>query len=314
MINTVPFIGEIFSLGSAVLWAIAVIIFKRTGEKISPLALNPFKNLVGLILFTLTCIIVGEPFIQPVDPTGATGFTAGEYWLLAISGGLGIGLADTIFLKSLNILGAGISAIVDCMYSAFVIFFAYVLVGERLNLLQFTGAFLIVGAILFASFRLRNLPASKKEFLIGIGLGITAMALMAGGIVMIKPILNKVSSSITQQFWLAGYRLVPGVIVSISLMFLFRGKQDLFTPFKDPKIWPSLILSSVLGTFLAMIMWIGGMALTKVSIAGILNQTSTVFIFIFAGIFLKEPITPRRTVSLILAVAGVYLVFIGRTG
>ncbi len=311
MIHTVPFIGEILSLGSAVLWAMAVIIFKRTGEKISPLVLNPFKNAVGLLLFFITCLIIGEPLLQPLDPSGAAGFTSREYWMLILSGGVGIGVADTIFLKSLNILGAGISAIVDCMYSAFVLLFAYILVGERLSLLQFTGAVLIVSAILFASFRLKNLPASKKEFLVGIGLGITAMALMAGGIVMIKPILNKVSDNIGQQFWLAGFRLIPGLLFSAGFMFLFRKQQDLFSPFKDSTIWPGLISSSVLGTFLAMILWIGGMALTKVSIAGILNQTSTIFIFLFAGLFLKEPITPRRIISLILAVAGVFLVFIG---
>ena len=310
--SNIPYIGEILSLSSAVLWAFSVILFKKTGDHLSPLAVNPFKNMVGLTLIFITCLVAAIPLVPTAGIGGFPGYTAREYWILIISGVVGIGLADMVFLKSLNVLGAGISAIVDCMYSAFVIFFAFVMLDESLTLLQFLGGALIVSAVLFASFRLKNLPTSRRRFLYGIVLGVSAMAMMAIGIVMVKPILNKVADNLGQQIWIAGFRLLPGAVVSLAIFAVVQRRRDLLAPFREPKIWPALLTASVLGTYIALIMWLSGMALTKVSIAGILNQTSTIFIFLFAGFFLKEPITGRRIVSLILATAGVYLVFIGR--
>jgi len=307
----IPYIGEILSIASAMLWGLSVVIFKKIGETISPIALNPFKNTFALILFIITIIIVGEPLIQPVVDAGESGFTAYDYLLLILSGVIGIGLADTLFLKSLNLLGASISAIVDCAYSPMVITFAYIMLGERLGPLQFVGAALIIAAILFTSFRLKNLPVGKKDFRLGVILAILAVSMMGFGVVLIKPVLNKVFDDSSKQLWIAGFRLLPGVISSGLIFLYYNRKTDLIAPFKNRSIWKLLIPASFIGTYLALIFWIAGMAMTQASVASVLNQTSTIWIFVFAWLFLKEPITMRRFISLLLAVVGVYLVFIG---
>ncbi len=56
-----------------------------------------------------------------------------------------------------------------------------------------------------------------------------------------------------------------------------------------------------------MIAWLAGMKYTMVSVAAVLNQLSTVFIFILAAIFLKEPVTLPRVSATILAVLGAIL-------
>jgi drug/metabolite transporter (DMT)-like permease len=72
-----------------------------------------------------------------------------------------------------------------------------------------------------------------------------------------------------------------------------------------------MIPGSVLGTYLALIFWIGGMKYAPASIAAALNQTSSIFIFILAALFLKEEITRYKIVGIILAIAGVFLVIRG---
>jgi drug/metabolite transporter (DMT)-like permease len=64
----------------------------------------------------------------------------------------------------------------------------------------------------------------------------------------------------------------------------------------------------VLGSYLALICWIAGMKYTKVGIAAILNQTSTMYILILAAIFLRERFTMRKLVASLVAVAGIILV------
>ena len=55
----------------------------------------------------------------------------------------------------------------------------------------------------------------------------------------------------------------------------------------------------------------GGMKFTQASVASALNQTSTIFIFIFAGLFLKDPVTFKRAIGIFLAFLGSFLVSFG---
>ena len=304
---TFPLAGEIFSLCSAVFWALAVIFFKQAGEKIHPIALNLFKNGLGVILFTITLLFLGESIIAPEEVV----LTNEDYFRLIVSGIIGMGIADIIFLHSLNIIGAGISALVDTVYSPFVIFFAYIFLGEHLSPLQFLGAGCIIGAIIFASLKLQNIPTTRKRLEYGIILCILAIAMMAFGIVLVKPVLSKFQGDIPKLMWIAGFRLVPGSIVPLIIFLLLNKKQKLLKPLKDRKIWFPLIGGSVFATYLGIFFWIIGMSLTTASTASILNQTATIFILIFARIFLKEPLTKRRVLAILIAVAGAYLVFIG---
>ena len=303
--TTIPYLGEICSLLSAVFWALAIIIFKKIGDRVSPMVINPVKSTIGLLLFILTYIILGIPL------TPNTQFSNIDLITLAISGIIGIGIADIIFLHSLNILGAGISAIVDTVYSPFVIFFAFIILGESLTAIQLFGGVLIIGSVLYTSTKIQNIPVNRKRFKQGVLYGVGSIAMMALGIVMIKPILNTVSNQPRLQMWIAGYRLISGVLVSGSIMLYANQKENILGALRDRTLWLPLMVSSVLATYLGIAMWVMGMSMTTASISSILNQTATIFIMIFAWVFLGEPLTKRRILSIIVAMFGAYLVFIG---
>jgi drug/metabolite transporter (DMT)-like permease len=305
LMTAIPYMGEICSLLSAIFWALAIIIFKKIGDRVSPMVINPVKSIIGLSLFILTCLIMGVPLMPNSQ------FSNTDLLILSISGIIGIGIADIIFLHSLNILGAGISAIVDTVYSPFVILFAFILLGESLTFTQLMGGALIIGSVLYASTKIQNIPVDRKRFKQGILYGIGSIAMMALGIVMIKPILNTVSDNVGLQLWIAGYRLVSGVLVSGSIMLIANRKQNILRALRDRTLWLPLIVSSVLAAYLGIAMWVMGMSMTTASISSILNQTATIFILIFAWIFLGEPLTKRRILSIVVAMCGAYLVFIG---
>ena len=303
--TTIPYLGEICSLLSAVFWALAIIIFKKIGDRVSPMVINPVKSTIGLFLFILTYIILDIPLTPNAQ------FSNTDLITLAISGIIGIGIADIIFLHSLNILGAGISAIVDTVYSPFIILFAFIILGESLTAIQLLGGVLIIASVLYTSIKIQNIPVNRKRFKQGVLYGVGSIAMMALGIVMIKPILNTVSNQPRLQMWIAGYRLISGVLVSGSIMLYANQKENILGALRDRTLWLPLMVSSVLATYLGIGMWVMGMSMTTVSISGILNQTATIFIMIFAWIFLGEPLTKRRILSIIVAMFGAYLVFIG---
>ena len=219
---------------------------KKVGGEVHPVALNLFKNTLGAILIGITLVIIGEPLIK-------SGFVTGEdYIRLIASAIIGMGLADIIFLHSLNIIGAGISALVDTVYSPFVILFAYILLGEQLSAIQFLGAGLIIGSILFASEKLQHIPVDRSRLKYGIMLSIIAIAMIAISIVLIKPVLNKFQGDIGKQLWFSGFRLIPGFILPF-LIFIYKSRSiDFISPFKDKNIWPDLLIAAFFSTYLGM--------------------------------------------------------------
>lgn len=291
----IPYLGEGLAILCAIIWALAVIFFKKSGETIHPLALNVFKNLLALVLFIPTIYLFGDKLFYPAP--------ANAYLLLILSGALGIGIGDTLYFKSLNLLGAGLTSIVVCMYSPFIITLAIVFLGERLSVFQLIGSILIVIAILIATLKITRGKITKRSFLAGIIFGILGTMATASGVVMIKPVLEQ-----SPLIWLTTVRLVGGVIaLAIILLFNPTRVKIVKSLFSTPN-WLYPIAGAFLGAYVAMAIWLGGMKYTKASIASALNQTSTLFIFIFAGLLLKEPMGIRRIMGIVIAFVGVLLV------
>jgi drug/metabolite transporter (DMT)-like permease len=71
--------------------------------------------------------------------------------------------------------------------------------------------------------------------------------------------------------------------------------------------WKIALPASIVGNYLAMLAWLAGFKYTLVSVAAILNQLSTIFTFILAAMFLKEPVTLPRLIAIVLAVSGALL-------
>jgi drug/metabolite transporter (DMT)-like permease len=204
---------------------------------------------------------------------------------------------------SLDMLGAGLTGIVICMYSPFIIMLSIVFLGETMSLLQIIGALLIISAVLIATIEKQQTTISRKKLVLGVLLGMVSSAAMATGIVMIKPLLAH-----SPVLWVTGIRLFGGTTALAVILLLYPGRRRIIDSLISTKRWIYTISGSFLGAFLAMIVWIAGMKYTQASVASALNQTSVIFIFIFAGLILNEPVNLRRTIGIIMAFIGSFFV------
>jgi drug/metabolite transporter (DMT)-like permease len=298
MLLGLPHLGEILALSCAIIWAIAVILFKKTGETVAPVGLNLFKNVLALVLFVPTSLVLGIALLP--------GASINNYLLLLASGVLGIAISDTLFFKCLNLLGAELTAIVDCLYSPFIIGLSVIFLADKMSTLQIIGVFLIISAVLGVSGIGNRKHISRRDLMSGISFGVLAMASMAVGIVMIKPLLDN-----SPLLWVVEVRLFAGCVgLGIYLLLHPRGKK-IISSVLATRNWQYMIPGSFLGAYLSMVIWMGGMKYTQASIASALNQTSNVFVFILAAIFLREPINLIRIVAIILAFTGAVIVSFG---
>ena len=226
--------------------------------------------------------------------------------LLLLSGALGIGISDTLFFISLNTLGAGRSAIVDCLYSPFVILFSFILLDERLTPWQVVGVVMILSAVLSILVERHDAIVSRRRILFGILWGSLAMVTTALGIVIIKPLLTR-----SPLLWATEVRMVGGLIVLIIVLAVLPSRLAVIKSIISRQKWQFTIAGSLLGAYVAMILWLAGMKLTQASTAAALNQTSNIFVFIFAALVLKEKITRVRMIAITLGIVGAYLVTFG---
>jgi len=295
----VPYIGEILSLCAALFWGIAVVLFKRAGETMPPLALNAFKGAVGVILLPATLAVAGIDFTPEVAVT--------DWVLLLASGVVGITVADTMFFFSLEKLGAGLTAVVDTSYTPIIVALSAIVLDERLTPFVIIGAVLIMGALVVGSAAPAEKGRTRKDVVAGLIVGVLGLGLMAVGIVMIKGVLDKPEVNVIWATWV---RVVGGFVGVLPLIALHPKRRALVSSLRPSRAWGVASLAALLGSYIAMMVWVGGMKYCEVSRSALLNQLSTIFIFLFATVILKERLTLRRGLAIALAVAGAYLVII----
>jgi drug/metabolite transporter (DMT)-like permease len=289
-----PYLGEILAVASAVFWAGAIILFRVSGQKVAPLGLNLFKTGLGLVLFLITLALLGQPILPSVSVS--------DYLLLLGSGMLGIAISDTLFFYSLNLLGAGRSAIVGTLYSPFIIGLSLVFLKEHLTGRQIVGVCLILTAVLIIVYHREERRVPVGSAVSGVILGILAQATTAVGIVMIKPMLSR-----TPIVWATALRLA-GAIPALALFILFHKRRNsIASSLMNRTHWRVLVPASFLGTYVSILAWMAAMKFTEASVAAALNQTSTAFTFVLAAIFLKEKSTPAKLTAVVLALVGALL-------
>jgi len=298
--------GEVHALLAALTWAVALVLFKYSGERVAPLSLNLFKGAISTAMLLITIAIAAclLPNLDDASWRQLTAQPARNIWLMILSGVIGIALADTLFFYSLNIVGVGVISIIDCLYTPFVFLFAMLLLQENVTVVHWVGAALILTGVLIASRHKPPANLSRWRLVGGMATGAAAMCAMAFGIVIIKPALAGFP-----LLWAAAIRLAAAVLVMCAIApFLSRnGGVSPWNVFRPSRVWRTAVPGAVMGTYLAYLFWISGFKYADASIVAILNQTTIIFAVILATVIVKEPLTRRKTLAVALAIAGACL-------
>ena len=289
--------GELFALSSAMVWALAVILFRRSGETLPAFELNLFKNCFGMVLMVPTILLV--------DGLELPDYTSIELILVFVSGLFGIAVADTWYLKALNTMGASRTGIVSSLFSPFVIFLSAIFLGERLVSWQWLGFVLVMAGVLLVTWRSHRSAVDAADVKRGVLYGVGAVFMMAVGVVMVKEILE------TRSFlWTVELRIIGGVSGMIIYMLINSQWRSVKRNFSKPQPWATVMLASFLGAYFALILWLGGYKLIDASVASVLNETNVAFIVFLAWLMLGEQINRRKLAGLGLTLGGVIIMML----
>ena len=300
------YIGITFAISASILWSITVVTIKPITNQVSPFLINPIKNSIGFFLFFISFILFDIPlWYHDLLPF--------EYFIIILSGTLGMFLGDTIFIYALNKIGANRVAIVDAFSPVVIFIYCLILLPDQsLNFVQIIGFVLtIIGLLILKNENdFDDIDSTVK--IKGILMVLGAMLCTGFGVVYLKTVLNRINETgydIKINLWITAFRLIPGVIFSWILFLLQKNKLEKINPLLEKQNLIPLIIASIIGPFIALGCWILGYAfIDKPSITSIIGQSSVIFIILLSWIFLKEKLTRLRILSAILVFIGVILV------
>lgn len=287
--------GEFYALLCALFWGFAVVLFKRAGDTTSPFALNLFRVGISSVLLTATCYAVDQPLLRSVPWR--------DVLILAAGGVLSIALADTLFHKCLNTVGAGITAIVDCLYSPLMVLFAFVLLGEKIGPWDLAGMVLVVGGVLVAAAQTPPEHLTRNRQAVGMLWGAGAMTALTVGVIAVKPALER-----QPVIWATTVRQVGALAVMLPIALLAPQRRAWLGVFRPRADWKYTLSGTLMGSYFALIFWLAGLKYEQAGVVAILNQTSTIYVLILATLFLKESFTVRKMIASVMAVGGILLV------
>ncbi|MBA65453.1 MAG: hypothetical protein CMG55_06610 [Candidatus Marinimicrobia bacterium] len=287
--------GDIYALLTAFCWSVAVILFDISSNRLNPLQINIVKNFIGVVGFILTIFILSIPYPN---------FSDNQLIILLISGIVGVGIADLLFLESLKNIGSSMSAIVATIYAPSVFIIAYILFGENITLKSIIGSFLVLGGIIISTYNSNRYSKSSK-LLIGIIFGALAHILTAISVLIVKPIMLD-----NPILYIALIRFSIGLISTMLFMLFRSGLTKLAMTFKEGYSNIYLISGSFFGTYLSVILWLAGYKYTLAGRAAIYNQLSTILISILAVVFLKEKLTNKKKIGIVLSFIGAIIISI----
>lgn len=292
-------LGETCALLAPLAWAIAVILFRKAST-LPAETMNFFKNSLALVMLGLTMAVLGIhiPGDRPYQ----------DWIFIAGSGVLGLAFADTMLFIGLSRVGASRLAVVDTVYAPTVMLISSLFLGEQLSHWFLLGAVVLLGGVALASIEKGSiggdLTPSQRRGLLYCWVAITSTA---SGVVLVKPVLEH--ENLIEITW---SRLLFGLIGQ-SLYMLLRGQlRGTLRQMAQASVWKTMLPPSIMGTWISLLLWLGGFKWAPASVAAVLNQMATIYILVLARLFLKESIRPQQALGALLAAVGALFIILTR--
>ncbi|ATZ74251.1 EamA family transporter [Idiomarina sp. X4] len=292
---TAEITGQLAALLAASFWAVATVLYHRAGSHFSPLQMNLVKGVIATPLLFIVSLLLGNSLV-----------ISSGFWVLALSGVIGITVGDSCHFAALRRLGPWHAMLLEYLAPPLAAFMAWVFLADNLSTLEITGAVITLSGVLWVV--TEKAPDKQPALsLSGIFFGCGAALCQATGLVMAFSVLQAEQMNAIDA---AFVRLAAGSILLAAIVGLSKqgAYKAIIKQFRTINPLP-LLGAIVFGTFLAI--W-----LQQVSIANInpgLTQTllSTAPLFLIPiSLLKKQRITVRSATGALVSLGGIAILFL----
>jgi len=295
-----PFAGEAICLFTALLWAVAVAIFRGPVLQHGARTVNLAKLLLGAVLQGLTVLALGYGQVLGASPRHAL-------LVLVISGLIGLTIGDTALFGAVARLGIHRTLLLQTLAPVFAALFAWAWQGELPTPFEIVGAAVILSGVALvvapqrgATTTARVTTAATAAILPGLAMGVLAALGQGVGLVLAKEGMTEV------PVVPASFVRLAAAAVGLALFEVVRGGTSRFRGLLvAPILWRRVVPATLLGTYLALFLMMLGIALVPAAVSATLLSISPVYGLLIDTLVHRQPVTARGVIGTLLAVAGV---------
>lgn len=291
-------IGEQAALLAALMWTVSSMFWGQL--RISALGINLCKNWIGAGLLLIHLLVVSIWFGQPAFSADATAWS----WL-SLSGLIGLVIGDTLYFRSLQIVGPRLALIMASMGPIFAAMLGWVFLQQQLGYFVITGVLLTVAGVItvVADRKAKDeapglLPGnSLTAVLCGVG---GAICQAAGG--MFSAIGMENCSALESSF----IRLFFAAIITLVVVVFQKQLTEILKEAFRKKTLQIIVPAATIGTWLGI--WLSQIAYkhSDLAIAQTLMGTCPLFAIPIVWYFHGHRVTTLSIFGTIIALVGVY--------
>ncbi|MDH5793541.1 MAG: DMT family transporter [Candidatus Bathyarchaeota archaeon] len=295
--------GELAALGAAICWTISAIMYKEALFKTKPVSANIVRLVCTSIILVACLAIIGKFGVLMNLPACAV-------VLACVSGIIGLGFGDTLYMMSLKLIGVARAVPITCVYPLFNLLWAVFLVEEPITLSVILGAVTIVfGIWLLRQETTAGTAETDKKILVkGVAYALATAVMWSVSITMIDMAITLPETSSLDHALAINTIRVTAIAVSllVSAPIIDRGFGFLKM---QRKTLAALIFGGIVALGLGWFFLTYSFINTLESRAVPISSTTPLFSTLSGIVFLHEKVTARNTVGSIMIVVGIFLIF-----
>ena len=278
--------GEILAVATSLMWAASTVLSAEALKKVDPIRSNTIKTLSSALLMFPIAFAAGE--MNNLSEVSLYGL-----FLVIAAALVGFGIGDTLFLKSMTLIGVSRAYTSAYTYPLFTMIIAVTFLQEPFSLEALIGTILIVSSVILILTDSDGHQGEKnlKGFLMALGTSLT----WAVGIILVALGVKEM-----------GVILANALRYPVLFFFLLAVSKPRKPWNIDKRSLLVLSASGALGMVIGGITFLYSLNIIGASRATPLSASSPVWAAIMSSLFLKEKVTPKILLAAVAVVIGIY--------
>lgn len=294
-------IGELSALGAALCWTVSAVLYKEALKEVKPIPANTIRCISTSIFLIVFLTLTKSLHILTDLPLYVI-------LLASVSGLLGLGVGDTLYLLSLDLIGVSRAVPVTCSYPLFNLFWAFLFAKEHVAWHVIIAAVAIVSGIWLLSYESEtNLGIAERRTLIkGTAAALITAMVWSLSITLIDLAIEEIPSfdhalaiNIIRIAVLTAFLLVLTPLTHKGLNFIRITKKN------AAKLFAGGIIALGLGWFLLTLSF---MYIPEAQAVPI-SSTTPLFSTLSGAMLLREKVTTKVAAGSVIIVLGTFLIF-----
>jgi len=294
-------IGELAALGAALSWTASALLYRKALQQTTPVAANILRLSCTSAVLVLFLVSIGKLQALTSLPTSIL-------VLAGVSGVVGLGLGDTLYMVSLKQIGVARAVPLSCTYPLFNLVWTVSLLGTPITLSVVLATIIIVLGIWLVTYEEQAGEAGIRRSVLvrGIAAALATAVLWSVSITMMNVavleasdldhalVINTVRSSVVAVFLLA---LSP---------LLDRKREFLKARLRTVAV---LVAGGIVALGLGWFLLAYSFVVTVESRAVPISSTTPLFSTLVGLVFLHEKVNWKNALGSVVIVLGIILVF-----